>query len=49
MGAGGGGHILVYCEGDKEHKVKEVLAGRGAKSIDFSLDFEGLTVWELEE
>ncbi|MBI4116589.1 NTP transferase domain-containing protein [Candidatus Pacearchaeota archaeon] len=49
MGAGGGGHILVYCESDKEHKVKEALTGRGAKSIDFSFDFDGLKIWELEE
>lgn len=49
MGAGGGGHLLIYCEPDKEHKIKEVLAERGAKSIDFSFDFDGLKVWEIDE
>jgi len=49
MGAGGGGHLLIYCKSDYEHKIKEALAQRGAKSIDFSFDFKGLKVWEVEE
>lgn len=49
MGAGGGGHLLIYSKPDQEHKIREVLAERGAKSIDFSFDFEGLKVWEVEE
>ena len=50
MGAGGaGGHLLIYSSPDKEHKIREVLNERGAKSIDFSFDFEGLRVWEVEE
>jgi D-glycero-alpha-D-manno-heptose-7-phosphate kinase len=49
MGAGGGGHLLIYCKSDYEHKIKEALAQRGAKSIDFSFDFKGLRVWEVEE
>ena len=49
MGAGGGGHVLIYSEPDKEHKIKEVLVEKGAKSIDFSFDFDGLKVWEIEE
>ncbi|MEN9626415.1 MAG: hypothetical protein RL557_743 [archaeon] len=48
MGAGGGGHLLIYSEPDKEHKIKEVLAEKGARSIDFSFDFEGLKVWEID-
>jgi len=49
MGAGNGGHLLIYCKPDEEHKVREVLNGRGAKAIDFSFDFEGLKVWEVEQ
>jgi len=49
MGAGGGGHLLIYSEPDKEHKIKEALAEKGARSIDFSFDFEGLKIWEIEE
>ena len=49
MGAGGGGHLLIYCEPDQEHKVKELLIERGAKPLDFSFDFQGLQVWEVEE
>jgi len=48
MGAGGGGHLLIYCKPDEEHKVREVLNERGAKAVDFSFDFEGLKVWEVE-
>jgi D-glycero-alpha-D-manno-heptose-7-phosphate kinase len=49
MGGGGGGHLLVYCEPDKEHKVKIALENLGAKSLDFSFDHEGLKVWEADE
>lgn len=49
MGAGGGGHLLIYCKPDREHKISEVLVERGGKTIDFSFDFEGLKVWEVEE
>ena len=49
MGAGSGGHLLIYCKPDHEHKVREVLSARGAKSVDFSFDFKGLKVWEVEE
>lgn len=48
MGAGGGGHILIYCNPDQEHKVRQVLNARGARAVDFSFDFEGLRVWEVE-
>ncbi len=48
MGAGEGGHLFLYCNPNCEHKVREVLAERGAKSIDFSFDFEGLKIWEIE-
>ena len=34
---------------DKEHKIREMLAQRGAKAVDFSFDFDGLRIWELEE
>jgi len=49
MGAGGGGYLLVYCKPDHEHKVRDTLNERGAKSMEFSFDFEGLRVWEVEE
>ena len=49
MGAGGGGHLLIYCEPDREHKIKEILVQRGAKPIEFSFDFDGLKVWEADE
>jgi len=49
MGAGGSGNLLIFSEQDKEHKIKEVLSEKGLKSIDFSFDFDGLSIWEVDE
>ena len=49
MGAGGGGHLLFYCNSNKEQIIKQKLEEKGAKSIDFSFDFKGLQTWEIEE
>lgn len=48
MGAGGGGHILVYCKPNKEQIVSQKLIKKGAKIIPFSFDFTGLQTWEVE-
>ena len=47
MGAGGGGHMLFYCEPNKEHLVAKKLQENGANITDFSFDMEGLQVWTL--
>jgi len=49
MGAGGAGNLLIFSEQDKEHKIKEVLAEKGLKPIEFSFDLDGLIVWEVDE
>lgn len=49
MGAGGGGHLLVYCNSNKEQIVARELEEKGAKIIPFSFDFTGLQTWEVEE
>jgi D-glycero-alpha-D-manno-heptose-7-phosphate kinase len=49
IGAGGAGNLLIFSEQDKEHKIKEVLSEKGLKSIDFSFDFDGLSIWEVDE
>jgi len=49
MGAGGGGHLLFYCNSNKEQIVKQKLEENGAKSIDFSFDFNGLQTWEIND
>lgn len=49
MGAGGGGHLLFYCNSNKEQIVKEKLEEKGVKYINFNFDFRGLETWEVEE
>jgi D-glycero-alpha-D-manno-heptose-7-phosphate kinase len=47
-GAGGGGHMIFYCEPNKEHIVKEKLHAAGAVPVDFSFDRDGLKTWEID-
>lgn len=49
MGAGGGGHLLVYCKSNTEQIVSQELEKSGAKVIPFSFDFTGLKTWEVAE
>jgi D-glycero-alpha-D-manno-heptose-7-phosphate kinase len=49
MGAGGGGHLLVYCKSNTEQIVTQELEASGAKVIPFSFDFTGLKTWEIDE
>lgn len=39
MGAGGGGFILLYCDKDKQQKVRETL--NNLKELPFTLDTQG--------
>ncbi len=48
MGAGRGGHIIFYCDSNKEHKVVEKLQEKGISVVDFSFDHEGLQTWEVK-
>ena len=44
-GAGGGGHILFFCDFDNRHRVSEALAGAGATIHDFSFSSDGVVTW----
>lgn len=47
LGAGGGGHILFFCEpGRKLHVLKKALE-IGTKEVPFTFDYEGLTTWTI--
>lgn len=46
-GAGGGGHMIFYCETSREQDVANKLDSLGVKVIDFGLDFYGLQTWEI--
>jgi len=46
-GAGGGGHILIYCDLEKRYDVIKALEKNGCKLIPFDFDFKGLQTWEV--
>lgn len=46
-GAGGGGHIIFYCQVGKEWAVANAIQLLGAKILDFSFDHYGLQTWEI--
>lgn len=47
-GAGGGGCLLFLAQPDREGSVRKALQQAGGQVIDFSFDFRGLVVWEIE-
>ena len=44
-GAGGGGHILFYCDFSSKHRVVEALAEMGLAAADIAFTRNGLTTW----
>ena len=44
-GAGGGGFLLLYCEQDKQRKVREAL--QGLKEVEFAFETKGTTIIDL--
>ena len=48
-GAGGGGHLLIYCDLEKRHRVIKALEKAGCKYVAFGFDFQGLQTWEIKE
>lgn len=46
-GAGGGGHMVFYCQIGKEWAVANAIQSLGAKILDFSFDHDGLQTWEI--
>jgi D-glycero-alpha-D-manno-heptose-7-phosphate kinase len=46
-GAGGGGHMIFYCESGKEEDVMRRLTKAGCYIRSFSFDMQGLQTWEV--
>ena len=40
IGAGGGGFLMLYCEGDKQ-RLRSAMAKEGLAEFEFKFDFEG--------
>jgi len=48
-GAGGGGHLLIYCDLENRHKVIKKLEELGCKIVTFGFESNGLQTWEVSE
>ncbi len=48
LGAGGGGHLLLFSEPSKKYKVIQELEKIGGKIINFHFNPKGLEVWEIK-
>jgi D-glycero-alpha-D-manno-heptose-7-phosphate kinase len=46
-GAGGGGHMLLFCEFDRKHLVAAALRERGCDTVEPSLEPLGLQTWRV--
>jgi D-glycero-alpha-D-manno-heptose-7-phosphate kinase len=46
LGAGGGGYLLLFCEGGRKRLVREKLEALGGQFADFSFTQEGLQTWQ---
>lgn len=46
-GAGGGGHLLLYCPFNKRHIVRERLTQLGTSVTDFRFDPVGMQTWKV--
>lgn len=49
LGAGGGGHILFYCDFEVKHLVADELRKMGCEIVNFDFDFNGLQTWRMYE
>jgi len=48
LGAGGGGHLLLFSDFSKKHIVIQELEKIGGKIINFHFNPKGLEVWEIK-
>ena len=48
LGAGGGGHLLLFSDSRKKHIVIQELEKIGGKIVNFHFNPKGLEVWEIK-
>jgi D-glycero-alpha-D-manno-heptose-7-phosphate kinase len=46
-GAGGGGHMLLFCPFERRHVVREAIEKLGAAFVPFHIEPEGAQAWEV--
>ena len=47
LGAGGGGHLLLFSKPNKKHRVIQELEKIGGKIVNFHFNPKGLEVWNI--
>ena len=47
LGAGGGGHLLLFCDYERRAEVIRAVHALGGEAIDFAFEFEGLQTWNV--
>jgi D-glycero-alpha-D-manno-heptose-7-phosphate kinase len=45
LGAGGGGYLLLYCETDRQHEVRQALEAMGGVVSGVAFEDSGLQTW----
>ncbi len=49
LGAGGGGHLLLFCEPDKKFQIIQEMEKIGGKIVRFHYNPKGLETWKIKE
>jgi D-glycero-alpha-D-manno-heptose-7-phosphate kinase len=47
-GAGGGGHLLLFCQFDRRHRIRSAIESMGGTVEGFSFEPKGVRTWEVE-
>jgi D-glycero-alpha-D-manno-heptose-7-phosphate kinase len=48
-GAGGGGHMLLFCDFERKHQVSSALEARGCRVMPVAMEPAGLQTWRVSE
>jgi D-glycero-alpha-D-manno-heptose-7-phosphate kinase len=48
LGAGGGGYLLLYCETDTQHEVRQALEAMGGVVTGLAFEDSGLQTWRSQ-
>ncbi len=47
VGSGGGGYILLFCDGERRAEVVKAVVAQGGRAVDFSLEPAGMQTWSV--
>ncbi|MEM0129356.1 MAG: GHMP kinase [Thermoplasmata archaeon] len=47
LGAGGGGHLLLFCDFERRSEVIRAIRSMGGEPVDFAFEFDGLQTWNV--